>query len=184
MNRLTVKGAFLKYRRALPWTLAICLLGAWFLIAAQPHAPRIPKTTGYCVTVVDEAGEKIGVTYVPWHQPDPAKLEEFRTSVRNAITLIGVSTGRQGVVESALDVQLIDNPIPPLHQPPGTTPILIEAFRKKGGNGCTSVCVCASVRYGSRAAPVTSDAPIQPDEIIGCGGPCGGCEVCTVTCSS
>lgn len=172
-------------------------------IAAAPaqSPPKIPTKMGYCVTVVDADGKLIGTVDVPLHKPDPAKLDEFKASLMNAVNLIGRTTNRPDVIRASASIQLIDNPVPPLRTPPSNprppkkNPRLNSAEPLAGGgpDGCFTRCTCAAPIYCSTTEPGTAGDPTTTairknprgpgGAICGCEGACGGCEKCMVVCS-
>lgn len=164
---------------------SLVVLGLW----AVAPTPKIPTGMGYCVTVHDQDDNLVGVTFVPLHRPDPAKLDEFMGSVRNAVSLIGLRTGRQDIIGASAQIQLKDNPIPPLLIPKQPRHRIRDsgAISTQGNDPtCHMVCVCGSPIYGTPASDITTDSlrkrPGPPTNIIGCGGPCSTCEHCWLTC--
>lgn len=155
--------------------------------SAVDKAPPVPTSTGYCVVITDVAGNLIGVTEVPFHKPDAAKLDEFRGSLMSAINLVGRSSGRADVVQASGSVELIDNPMPPLRNPrPRVPPATRDSTRHSpggGGGGCVSYCRCSSTMYGSKTILPEGGEPYTIEAIIGCGGSCGNCQHCVVICS-
>lgn len=189
----------MKLRRLVPHFV---LLLATLAAAPAKSPPKIPTKMGYCVTVVDADGTLIGTVDVPLHKPDPAKLDEFKASLMNAVNLIGRTTNRPDVIKASASIQLIDNPIPPLRTPPSNprpprkNPRLNAAEpMAPGGDGCVTRCACGTPIYCSTTGPglalpdpSTSATRRNPRDgpvggpICGCEGPCGGCEKCMVVC--
>jgi len=157
-------------------TFVVALVAVLLLAAtpAPPPTPQIPKGLGYCVSVVDQDGMILGNVQVPFHQPDISNLDEFAGSLRNAIVLVGIQTGRPDVVDAAVIIDLVDNPLPPLRPHPRTKQ---PDTTRKRRRPCYSSCVCATVNWNPTAAE-----PPSTENVQSCGGPCGGCELCQVVC--
>lgn len=189
-------------KRISPTAAAFIVFAVISLFVAVPlafgppaKAPAIPDGTGYCVTVVDRDDTVLGIVNVPFHKPDSRNLDEFKASLRNAVTLVARTTNRQDILDLIPTLDLIDNPIPPLHgpRPPRHNPnglsrltTSLDQIRKNPGGGgvCTLVCVCATPIYGDEVGPAiqSADPVATGSKIIGCGGACGPCEKCKVSC--
>lgn len=163
-------------RSALVFLVLLCMFCS--ASPADKPTPRVPGQMGYCVVVTDPNGVLIGTVNVPLHKPNPANLDEFRSSLKNAINLIGRTTNRPDVIEASGTVELVDNPIPPLHKPRPPRTNGPETIRKKKGDPCSTTCFCATLNYN----PIASEPPQTEAGGITCGGPCSNCERCIVTC--
>jgi len=116
---------------------------------------------GYCVTFQD-ADVRVEV---PFHVTGakarkerglPAlDVNEFRVSVRNALVLAANQSGRQDLIDAA-------------HKTVAFTDLGDVVTAETG-----TVCSCSNTIF-CKAGPGKIG-------ICGCGGPCGSCEICTVT---
>lgn len=154
----------------------VVLLIALLLFSALPAAsssPRIPTTMGYCVTVEGVTG----ITFVPLHKPDANKMDELKASIGNAVKLIALTQGREDIIEASMSIDIVDNPLPPLHEKPREPRLKPsqDAVRRKPD--CKTVCWCSKVYYGTGTS-----VGIEQSGVGGCSGPCESCFVCRVTC--
>ncbi len=134
---------------------------------------QVTQGTGYCVTYL-AAGNAHRVD-VPFHKPDPAKLDELRGSVQNALSLIANQLDvkaatepddvRRGVLahEAGKLHEKIDRGVRFAGEPGTLTP---ENRPVQVGPGGGVLCTCATL---------CGDACGAADY---CGGACGGCWRC------
>lgn len=140
-----------------------------------PEGVQVTKGTGYCVTYVT-AGV-VNRVDVPFHKPDPAKLDELRGSLHNALELIanqldvkiatmpaGEQRGELASEAGKLHAQLAHGVHlggePGVSLSPETSrPVMV-------GPGGGVACVCATL-CGDACGAANY-----------CGGACGGCWKC------
>ena len=145
------------------------------------QAPKLPAEVQY-VCVTDEDGTPISIVQpYPW-RTELVDLETSKANIRSAVNLAGRSTNRSDVIEASYDVQLVDNPIPPLDRKPR------PRRNPNAGQNCYTVCGCAKPIYCDEALPepgteAIRKAPSPPGGgVCGCGPGCGTCELCRVVC--
>ena len=128
----------------------ITVAATWIVAAPEPKPEKVmPDRMGYCVSLVDkETQEVIGRVLIPFENPTQAGLEATRNSVRNAIKLLALQTGRNDIMTAASELTFSFEPMARLHH--GTH------------------CVCATWIYDPNVVGGGAS----------CGGGCDNCFVC------
>lgn len=159
-----------------------CSVGA---TTEKPPGPRMPTVVEQ-ICVEDADGTLISMVMPYPFAPDKSNPEEFKAQLRNAINLAGRSNNRQDVIDAGADIQLVDNPLPPLYRKP--VPRKNPNISTKAG--CHTVCSCAHPIFCSQTGPgdpstdAVRRAPSPPGgAVCGCSAGCGTCEKCVVVCN-